>query len=185
MNTSFFADLLQSIAERGRTLIARTARREAPKAQSETLIDHCEALLSGRGEASGTALATDILAQYSALKVVEKKYGMDMVRKALRRELDRYLRGRAGEIRHEPPIVLVQREPYVWYNKGSLVMYALADYIGEDQLNLGLRNFLMANRYAKGPFPDTRGFVAALRSVTPYVTSPPITHGAPGSVTHS
>ena len=118
-------------------------------------------------QTQGSNMMSETLAQYSALKVVEKKYGMDMVRKALRRELDRYLRGRAGEIRHEPPIVLVQREPYVWYNKGSLVMYALADYIGEDQLNLGLRNFLMANRYAKGPFPDTRGFVAALRAVTP------------------
>lgn len=69
MNTSFFGELLQSIAERGRALVARTARREAPKAQSETLIDHCEALLSGRGEASGTALATDILAQYAALTI--------------------------------------------------------------------------------------------------------------------
>jgi ABC-2 type transport system permease protein len=118
-------------------------------------------------QTQGSNMMSETLAQYSALKVVEKKYGMDMVRKALRRELDRYLRGRAGEIRHEPPIVLVQREPYVWYNKGSLVMYALADYIGEDQLNLGLRNFLMANRYAKGPYPDTRGFVAALRAVTP------------------
>jgi ABC-2 type transport system permease protein len=118
-------------------------------------------------QTQGSNMMSETLAQYSALKVVEKKYGMDMVRKALRRELDQYLRGRAGEIRHEPPIVLVQREPYVWYNKGSLVMYALADYIGEDQLNTGLRNFLMANRYAKGPYPDTRGFVAALRAVTP------------------
>jgi ABC-2 type transport system permease protein len=118
-------------------------------------------------QTQGSNMMSETLAQYSALKVVEKKYGMDMVRKALRRELDRYLRGRAGEIRHEPPIVLVQREPYVWYNKGSLVMYALADYIGEDQLNTGLRNFLMANRYATGPYPDTRGFVAAMRAVTP------------------
>ncbi len=118
-------------------------------------------------QTQGSNMMSETLAQYSALKLVEKKYGMEMVRKALRHELDRYLRGRAGEIRHEPPIVLVQREPYVWYNKGSLVMYALADYIGEDNLNTGLRNFLMQNRYANGPYPDTRGFVAALRAVTP------------------
>ena len=118
-------------------------------------------------QTQGSNMMSETLAQYSALKIVEKKYGMEMVRKALRHELDRYLRGRAGEIRHEPPIVLVQREPYVWYNKGSLVMYALADYIGEDQLNTGLRNFLLQNRYATGPYPDTRGFVAALRAVTP------------------
>jgi malonyl-CoA decarboxylase len=68
MNTSFFGELLQSIAERGRALIARN-RREPPRAVSESLIDHCEALLSVRGEASGTALATDILAQYSELTI--------------------------------------------------------------------------------------------------------------------
>ena len=118
-------------------------------------------------QVQGSNMMAETLAEYSALKVLEKKYGMDMVRKQLRHELDGYLRGRAGEVRHEPPIVLVQREPYVWYNKGALVMYALADYIGEDKLNEGLRNFLMANRYATGPYPDTRGFVEALRGVTP------------------
>ncbi|MGA7964183.1 MAG: M1 family aminopeptidase [Candidatus Acidiferrales bacterium] len=118
-------------------------------------------------QTQGSNMMSETLAQYSAFKVLEKKYGMDMVRKELRYELDRYLRGRAGEVRHEPPIVLVQREAYVWYDKGALVMYALADYIGEDQLNTGLRNFLMQNRYATGPYPDTRGFVAALRAVTP------------------
>jgi ABC-2 type transport system permease protein len=118
-------------------------------------------------QTQGSNMMSESLAQYSALKIVEKKYGMDMVRKALRHELDRYLRGRAGEVRREPPLVLVQREDYVWYGKGAVVMYALADYIGEDKLNAGLRNFLMQNRYAIGPYPDTRGFVDALRKVTP------------------
>ncbi|MGA2095523.1 MAG: hypothetical protein ABSH39_04435 [Candidatus Acidiferrum sp.] len=48
-----------------------------------------------------------------------------------------------------------------------MTMFALADYIGEDKVNLALRNFLEKNRYAQGPFPDTRGFVAALREQTP------------------
>jgi len=38
---------------------------------------------------------SESLAEYSALKVMEKKYGEDMLRKDLRYELDRYLRGRA------------------------------------------------------------------------------------------
>jgi len=118
-------------------------------------------------QTQGSNMMSESLAEYSALKVMEKKYGEDMLRKDLRYELDRYLRGRGGETRHEPPLVLVQREPYVWYQKGALVMYALADYIGEDRVNLALRNFLEKNRYAKGPYPDTRGFVAALREQTP------------------
>jgi malonyl-CoA decarboxylase len=68
MNTSFFGELLQSIVDRGRALIARE-RRDAPRARSETLADRCETLLSGRGEASGAALASEILDQYAELTI--------------------------------------------------------------------------------------------------------------------
>ena len=98
---------------------------------------------------------------------MKKKYGEENTRKYLKYELDRYLRGRAGEVRHEPPLALVQNEPYVWYYKGAMVMFALSDYIGEDKLNAALRGYLEKNRYATGPYPDTRGFVEAMREATP------------------
>jgi hypothetical protein len=64
-------------------------------------------------------------------------------------------------------------------------MYTLADYIGEDKVNLALHNFIMRYRYANArnqtdavqqqvgsaaenePYPDTRLLVAALREQTP------------------
>src|SRR3954466_12758822 len=64
--TSFFGGLLQTITERGRLLLKRD-RRDDLAAPSESLIDLCEHLLSRRGEASGVALAADILEQYAAL----------------------------------------------------------------------------------------------------------------------
>ena len=68
MNTSFFGELLQSIAERGRALIDRRRNRYDDAAQrSETLIELCEELVSGRGEASGVALAREILGRYDEL----------------------------------------------------------------------------------------------------------------------
>ncbi len=115
----------------------------------------------------GSNMMSETLAQYSALMIMEKEYGPNRMRRFLRHELDAYLRGRAGEVRREPPLVLVQNEPYVWYRKGSLVMYALRDYIGEDKVNTALRNFLMARRYSTPPFPDTRDLVAALRAQAP------------------
>jgi malonyl-CoA decarboxylase len=66
MNTSFFGELLQTISERGRALLARDRRGEA-SARSESLVELCEDLLSGRGEASGVALAREILTRYTAL----------------------------------------------------------------------------------------------------------------------
>ena len=115
----------------------------------------------------GSNMMSETLAQYSALMVMEKEYGAQNIRKFLKHELDGYLRGRGGELRKEPPLTLVQREPYVWYNKGSLVMYALRDYMGEEKLNGALRKFLLDKRYATGPYPDTREFVSYLREAAP------------------
>ena len=119
------------------------------------------------GLVKGSNMMSESLAEYSALRVMEKKYGTYNMRKFLKHELDGYLRGRAGEVRREPPIVLVQNEPYVWYQKGSLVLYALSDYIGEDKLNAALKTLLDKHKFAGPPYPDTRDFVAALREATP------------------
>jgi malonyl-CoA decarboxylase len=64
VNTSFFSDMLQSIADRSRALISR---REPARGRSDGIVELCEALLSGRGEASGVALANEILADYAEL----------------------------------------------------------------------------------------------------------------------
>jgi ABC-2 type transport system permease protein len=119
------------------------------------------------GFVKGSNMMSESLAEYSALRVMEKKYGADNMRRFLKHELDGYLRGRAGETRHEPPIVLVQNEPYVWYQKGSMVLYALSDYIGEDKLNGALKSLIDKYKFAGPPYPDTRDFVAALRAATP------------------
>jgi malonyl-CoA decarboxylase len=70
MNTSFFGELLQTISERGRALLdlARDRRGDAP-VRSESFVELCEDLLTGRGEASGVALAREILGRYSGLTV--------------------------------------------------------------------------------------------------------------------
>jgi malonyl-CoA decarboxylase len=68
VNSSFFSDMLQSIAERGRALIRRD-RREPSSERFDGMVELCEALLSGRGEASGVALANEILADYAALTI--------------------------------------------------------------------------------------------------------------------
>ena len=135
------------------------------------------------GEVQGANMMSETLAQYSAYMVSQQKYGKDYMRKFLRHYLDRYLRGRAGETRHEPPLALVQREAYVWYEKGGQIMYTLADYIGEDKIDNALHNFLMQYRYANAnnqmdavnnshaaadePYPDTRMLVDAIMAQTP------------------
>src|ERR1700674_4390241 len=90
MNTSFFGEMLQTISERGRALIERSReRRERPGETSESLAELCEELLSNRGEASGAALAREILALYADLTIgpriaffesLATKFGTDRAR---------------------------------------------------------------------------------------------------------
>ena len=73
MNTAFFSDILATIADRGRSLLG--LQDEAPAASArETagLLDLCEALLSGRGEASGAAISREILEHYARLEPAAK-----------------------------------------------------------------------------------------------------------------
>ena len=70
-NTSFFGDLLTSIADRGRALLDRSSRVSGAT-KSATLVERCQDLLSGRGEASGVALASDILDRYAHMKTGER-----------------------------------------------------------------------------------------------------------------
>jgi malonyl-CoA decarboxylase len=72
MSTSFFGDMLQTIAERGRALMANRTRRPAGEARTATLVERCKELLTGRGEASGTALARDILADFQEMRTGER-----------------------------------------------------------------------------------------------------------------
>ncbi len=65
-NNAFFSDLLASISERGRTLLRRAGSPDDGQ-DASGLIELCEALLSGRGEASGTAMAREVLDRYQDL----------------------------------------------------------------------------------------------------------------------
>jgi malonyl-CoA decarboxylase len=72
VSTNFFGDMLQSIAERSRALIDRKQRRGAGDQPSAGLIKLCEDLLSRRGEASGVALAREILSRYAELDAASR-----------------------------------------------------------------------------------------------------------------
>ncbi|WP_065756011.1 malonyl-CoA decarboxylase [Bradyrhizobium paxllaeri] len=71
MANAFFSDLLATISERSRTLLRRGDPSVARQDSSE-LLELCEALLSGRGEASATALARDVLDRYHDLDAAHR-----------------------------------------------------------------------------------------------------------------
>ena len=68
-NVAFFSGLFQTVADRGRALVGY--RRPEPLSV-ERLLGLAQKLLTGRGEASGIALAHSILAGYAALKPTQR-----------------------------------------------------------------------------------------------------------------
>ncbi|WP_445947304.1 ABC transporter permease/M1 family aminopeptidase [Shewanella sp.] len=110
----------------------------------------------GAANVQGSAIISESLSQYSALMIMEKKYGEDKLRKFLTYELDRYLQGRSVEIIEEMPFMRSENQQYIHYNKGSVVMMSIKDRLGEQRLNQALSSFLAAYRYQSTPYPTTR-----------------------------
>jgi ABC-type transport system involved in multi-copper enzyme maturation permease subunit len=115
----------------------------------------------------GSAAISETLSQYSALMVMKRRYPAEMMQKFLKYELDQYLRGRSGETKKENPLAEVAGQSYIHYRKGSVVMYALQDYIGEDSINLALARFIDKWAFREDLYPTTIDLIEELRAVTP------------------
>ena len=115
----------------------------------------------------GATVLSETLAQYSALMVMEKMYGKDQIRRFLKQELDRYLRSRGTERLEELPLMRVENQQYIHYQKGGLVMYLLRDQIGEEAVNRALRRVLAQYAFQSAPYPRSLDLIAALRAEAP------------------
>jgi aminopeptidase N len=115
----------------------------------------------------GETMLVESLAQYSALMVMKRKVGDARMRRFLRYELDRYLLGRSTEQKKELPLARVENQDYIHYRKGSLVMYALQDYLGEEALNRAIRAFRDEWAFRGPPYPTTLDLLKHVRAATP------------------
>jgi ABC-2 type transport system permease protein len=115
----------------------------------------------------GNAMLSETMSQYSALMVMKNKFSEEIIEKYLKYELDRYLGGRAFERKKEQPLALVESQGYIHYNKGSLVMYALQDYVTEDSVNMALKRFTKEWAFKDAPYPTSADLIKYFRAVTP------------------
>jgi hypothetical protein len=112
----------------------------------------------------GATMLIESFAQYSALLVMEKMYGVEQIRKFLKYELDRYLRSRGGEVVEELPLARVENQPYIHYQKGALVMYWLRDVVGQDVVDRALAKLIRQFAFKPAPYPNTTDFLKILRA---------------------
>ena len=114
----------------------------------------------------GEAALVETMAQYSALREMEALYGPEHIRRFLKHELDGYLRGRGADRQDELPLNRVEAQSYIYYQKGSLVMWRLKEELGAEVVDRALRDLLKAYAFKAAPYPRTTEFLAFLRQET-------------------
>ncbi len=112
----------------------------------------------------GATFMSESLAQYTALVVMEREYGRQRMRRFLKYELDKYLDGRGGELVEEMPLVRVENQGYIHYRKGSVVMYALRDALGEEAVNRALARYVEQTGFQQPPYTVSTELVELLRA---------------------
>jgi len=117
--------------------------------------------------AEGCELTTEAICQYVWIMCLEKAYGKAMARKQLREEMDDYLRGRKKDTEGERTLVRQFVRYYITYAKSMIAMYALQDYIGEDNVNKALKSIMDQFGHRENSYINALDLIKAYREATP------------------
>ncbi len=115
----------------------------------------------------GSEFFSEGFSQYSALMVMEKEYGKDKMKKFLQYEMDDYLAGRGREREGENPIFKTEGQGYIHYAKASVLLYYLKEMIGEDKVNLAMKNIINKFAYKEPPYATSIDVINEFKKVTP------------------
>ncbi|WP_074406233.1 M1 family aminopeptidase [Aquimarina megaterium] len=116
----------------------------------------------------GATMLSESFSEYAALMVMKNRIKDDRkMKQYLNYDFEKYLKGRSAETEKELPLYKVEDQGYIHYGKGSVVLYALQDYIGEDKMNTALKNFLDEYKYKEPPYPTTHDFLRHLKPQVP------------------
>ena len=118
-------------------------------------------------DVKGATMLSESLSEYGSLKVLEQKYGRGQMHKFLKDALDSYLKGRTFEWKEENPLMYNENQQYIHYNKGSLVMYAMSEFLGEKNFNNILASFIKQKAFQSAPYTTSVEFVNHLKAYTP------------------
>ena len=94
----------------------------------------------------GAAMLTESLAKYTEAVLVGKRYGMMNLRKYLKFDNNLYFVYSYTDD-EENALAKAYDQPYIYYQKGGLIMYALKEMLGEAKINGVLKQFLAKHNY--------------------------------------
>jgi ABC-2 type transport system permease protein len=123
-------------------------------------------------EREGAKLLTETLAMYTELMLVKKMYGVERVLGNVRMHEGIYLSERG--LRDEQPLIKTRIEnTHQHYSKGLVVMYQLGELVGEEKINLALKNLF--KKYSNSAIsPISTDLIDELYAVTEQKLHPKI-----------
>ena len=115
----------------------------------------------------GATMLSESMSEYVSLKVLEHQQGKEKMRTFLKKALDDYLMQRTFERKRENPLMYNDGQGYIHYQKGSMVLYAMSDYIGEKKLNGALKKYVEKVQFQNPPYTTSIDMVNHIKEVTP------------------
>ncbi|AKK73517.1 aminopeptidase N [Chryseobacterium gallinarum] len=98
----------------------------------------------------GSVMLTETLAMYTEMMLYKKMHGKEKMTDRIRVHQQIY-DNEKGLSENVPIYRATGKVPHISYSKGAVAMVKLSELIGEEKVNLALRNFLSNNRYPKKP----------------------------------
>ncbi|WP_445195077.1 M1 family aminopeptidase [Tenacibaculum aquimarinum] len=115
----------------------------------------------------GATMMSESMSEYVSLKVLEKEYGKGKMRKFLKKALDGYLMQRTLERKRENALMYNDGQGYIHYQKGSMVLYAMSDYLGEENFNNAIKKYVNKVKFQDAPYTTSIDMVNHIKEVTP------------------
>lgn len=94
----------------------------------------------------GDVMLTETLAMYTELMLLKKMYGKQKLEESVKMH-QTIFESEKGFVGDFPLIKVTGDLTHISYSKGAVAMYNLSELIGEEKVNLALRNFLIKHKY--------------------------------------
>lgn len=113
----------------------------------------------------GSEVLNEALAQYSTFMIYKTHADPGVLRNIQRSTLDGYLNARSREPVQELPVIYVENQGYIAYNKAALNLLYLQELLGSTTLHQALRNYLDRFALQPPPFPTAKDLIDEIRAV--------------------
>ncbi|MDV3506703.1 aminopeptidase [Elizabethkingia anophelis] len=101
-------------------------------------------------EREGSVMLTETLAMYTEMMLYKKMHGEAKMKERLKIHQQIY-DNEKGLSENQPLYKVTAENAHISYSKGAVVMVKLSELIGENRVNMALKNFLENNLYPKKP----------------------------------